>query len=106
MPSDRSSPPWDLPEPPGRNLGRILALEVELTAVIAEQKISLGSLLEVQPGSVLDFDKPVEALLDLRIHERSIAAGAAVLSGDRFGLRITQIRDLEARIRSLGPPGG
>ena len=102
--ADRSAPPWGLPpDPAGRNLTRILKLDVPLTVVIAEQSFPIARLLELQPGKVLEFDKPFDAPLELMIDDRRIATGQAVLVGDRFGLRIGNIRDKPARIKSLGP---
>ena len=108
MPIDwTAGPPWameDREKRRGPSLDRILALAVPLTVVIAEQRMPLGKLLDVQPGSVIEFDKPFDAPLELRIHDRGIAAGQAVLLADHLGLQITEISDRADRIKKLGPP--
>lgn len=103
MPSDRPSIPWDPFIPATRNLERILAIEVPLVVVIAEQRFPLGKLADARPGTVIEFEKPSDSALELMIADRPIAQGNAVLVGDRFGLQITEIQGVKERIQNLGP---
>ena len=51
----------------------------------------VGRVVEVAPGSILQFDKSCEDMLELSVGEHPIAAGEAIKVGDKFGLRVTSI---------------
>jgi flagellar motor switch protein FliN len=45
----------------------------------------------MSPGTILQFDKSCEEMLELAVGNHNIACGEAVKVGDKFGLRITSI---------------
>jgi len=83
---------------PGTSLDRLpaytrslLRVRVAVTATLASKKESLGEILKISPGAILQFEKSCEELLDLEIGGQKCAEGEAVKVGDKFGLRITSI---------------
>ena len=64
---------------------------VPVTVTLAEKRQPLGRVIELSPGSIIQFDKSCEEMLELSAAGRKIAAGEAVKVGDKFGLRITSI---------------
>jgi flagellar motor switch/type III secretory pathway protein FliN len=53
------------------------------------------------PGSIIQFDKSCEEMLELDAGGRRIAMGEAVKVGDKFGLRITSIILPDERFRPV-----
>jgi len=86
------APPRDAPaaEFPGYTRS-LLRIAVPVTVTLAEKRQPLGRVIELSPGSIIQFDKSCEEMLELSAAGRKIAAGEAVKVGDKFGLRITSI---------------
>ncbi len=86
-----------------REFRRILRISVPVIANLAERNLALKEVLGWTPGSIIEFDQPADADLDLVVGNRRIGIGQAVKVGENFGIRITEIGDLVDRIRALGP---
>ena len=86
-PGRRAATVDDLP-PYSRSLLRI---KVPVVVTLAEKRQSLGLIMELGPGSLIQFDKSCEEMLDLDVGGRPMAKGEAVKVGDKFGLRVHSI---------------
>jgi flagellar motor switch protein FliN/FliY len=53
-------------------------------------------------GYVIELDKLAGEPLDLYVNSRLIAKGEAVLVGDKFGIRLTDVVSTSDRIEKLG----
>lgn len=84
-----------------RAIEEVLSIEVPLAVVLAERSMSLGQVLALSAGSVVEFEKPVAAALDLYLGDRRVASGKAVRVGENFGLQVTQIVDPRAVVNGL-----
>ncbi len=60
-----------------------------MVVTLAQKRQRLSRIIEIGPGSILQFDKSCEEMLDLEVGNQAIACGEAVKVGDKFGLRIT-----------------
>jgi flagellar motor switch/type III secretory pathway protein FliN len=89
----------DLP-PYSRSL---LKIRVPLSVTLAEKKQPLGQVLEIGPGSILQFEKSCEEMLDLNVSNLPIARGEAVKVGDKFGLRVTSLILPSERFKAVQP---
>jgi flagellar motor switch/type III secretory pathway protein FliN len=94
-PSVRDLPPYS------RSL---LKIRVPLSVTLAEKKQPLGQILEIGPGSILQFEKSCEEMLDLNVSNLAIARGEAVKVGDKFGLRVTSLILPSERFKAVQPP--
>lgn len=83
-------------------LKRILRLQVPVIVKLAERKLSMSEVLRLGVGAIIEFSKSSEEPLELLINNKPIAIGETVKVGENFGLRITQIGDVKAVIRSMG----
>jgi flagellar motor switch protein FliN/FliY len=81
---------------------RILRVSVPVIVKLADKRLSLGEIIDVSPGSIIEFAKSAEQPLELLVNNQSIGRGIAVKVGEKFGLRIDQIVTREETIRSLG----
>ena len=84
------------------DLQRILSLAVPVMVNLAEQDMPVRKVLEFKPGSIIEFEQPFDADLALVVANRRIGMGQAVKVGENFGLRITQIGDIDETIQALG----
>jgi flagellar motor switch protein FliN/FliY len=83
-------------------VARILGLSVPVTATLAERDMTIESIMGISVGTIVEFDVPVDAELTLSVANHAIGKGQAVKTGENFGLRITQIDNLEHRIGAMG----
>jgi len=67
----------------------LLRIKVPVIVTLAEKRQELRRIVELGPGSIIQFDKSCEEMLELQIGSQSVACGEAVKVGDKFGLRIT-----------------
>lgn len=90
------------PETVSPDLARILDVRVPIIVKVAERNLSVGSVLKLNIGSILEFDRRADAELDLLVNNRVIGRGAPVKVGENFGLRLTVVGNLESTIQALG----
>lgn len=88
------------------NLDRIMALEIPIIVRLGERPMSLGEVVSMVPGMIIELPKNAEEELDLMVNNKPIGSGIAVKVGENFGIRISFIGDLATRIRALGPATG
>jgi flagellar motor switch protein FliN/FliY len=69
----------------------LLRIRVPVTVTLAATKQPVQRILELGPGTIIQFDKPCDEMLTLEVGNQSVAVGEAVKVGDKFGLRITSI---------------
>lgn len=84
----------------------LLRIRVPVVVTLAEKRQSLNRIMELGPGSIIQFEKSCEEMLDLDIGGRRVASGEAVKVGDKFGLRISGIVLPEERFNTLCKEGG
>ena len=103
MPVVSPRPRPSIPPPPAQSdLQRILRLHVPVIVKLGERKLLLSEVMRLGVGAIIEFFKSSEEPLELLINNKVIGVGEAVKVGENFGLRITQIGDVKAVIRSMG----
>lgn len=80
---------------------RILKIEAPVIVRLAEREMSMEEVLELNVGSIIQFEKPFDAELELMVTHRRVGYGHAVKVGENFGLRITRIGSLYDTIKAL-----
>jgi flagellar motor switch protein FliN/FliY len=88
-------------EPRQTELDRILRLQVPVIVKLAERRLAMSEVLRLGVGAIIEFSKANGEPLELLINNKAIGLGEAVKVGENFGLRITQIGDVKAVIRSM-----
>ncbi len=53
--------------------------------------MTIGEVLELGPGSVVQLDKMLGDPVEMMVKDRLIARGEVVVVDDKFGLRVTEI---------------
>jgi len=91
----------DAPEGLSTNLKRLENIEVQLTVEVGGTKISIGDLMKLNDGSVVELERLAGEHLDILVNGTLLARGEVVLVGERLGIRFTEIISPEKRARSL-----
>ena len=79
----------------------LLKVKIPVVAVLAHGKKPIKMILELGVGSVIQFDKSFDALLDLQVEKIAVGTGEAVKVGDKFGLRVHSIQLPKERFRPV-----
>ena len=91
----------DIQDGASPNLKRLENIEVQLTVEVGGTKISIGDLMKLNDGSVVELERLAGEHLDILVNGTLLARGEVVLVGERLGIRFTEIISPEKRARSL-----
>lgn len=84
------------------NLSRLLTLPVPVTVVLAERRMAVEAALQINIGTIIEFDVPFDSELTFTVANHPIGTGQAVKVGENFGIRITTLGNVRQRIDALG----
>lgn len=70
---------------------QVRGLRVPVIVRVAERTMTMSEIVKLAPGSILEFDRSIDAELDLMVNNRQIGMGEAIKVGEHFGLQITRI---------------
>lgn len=84
------------------DVSRLLTIEVPLIVQLGRRRMSVGEVMRLGAGAIIEFHKSADEELDLLVNNKSIGRGAAVKVGENFGIRITAIDPVRETIRKLG----
>ncbi|EKD34201.1 MAG: hypothetical protein ACD_75C02429G0008 [uncultured bacterium] len=91
------------PDPKGgRGLDFLYDIPLQISVEVGRSKVLLRDLLKMGEGYVIELDKLAGEPLDLYVNSRLIARGEAVMVGDKFGIRLTDVVSTSDRIENLG----
>ena len=79
----------------------VLRIRVPVAAVLARARRPIKAILELGIGSVIQFDKSCDELLELELDRTVIAFGEAVKVGDKFGVRLSSVILPKERFRQV-----
>ena len=86
----------------GRGLNFLYDIPLQVSVEVGRSKILLRDLLKMGEGYVIELDKLAGEPLDLYVNAKLIAKGEAVMVGDKFGIRLTDVVSTADRIENLG----
>jgi flagellar motor switch protein FliN/FliY len=80
----------------------VLKVKIPVAAVLTRAKKPIKTILELGVGSVIQFDKSCDELLEVEVGQTTtIATAEAVKVGDKFGFRINTVLLPEERFRKV-----
>ncbi|HEY5956135.1 MAG TPA: flagellar motor switch protein FliN [Polyangiaceae bacterium] len=80
-------------------LNFVMDVPVELTVELGRKNVRIGEVLRLGPGSVLELTKANGDPLDIFVNNRLIARGEAVVVGERYGVRLTEVMVNDSGLR-------
>ena len=84
------------------NLDLLLDVPLRIDVELGRVTMSIGQILALGPGSIVELDRLASEPVDLVVNDRLIAHGEVVLVDDNFGVRLTDIVSPAKRAVSLG----
>jgi flagellar motor switch protein FliN/FliY len=87
-------------------VARILDLPLVIHVELGHRRMRVTDLLQIGVGSVIDLDTAAGAPLGIYANNTLIAQGEAVVVGERYGVRVTEILTPTERVKKLGERGG
>ncbi len=76
-------------------------IELEATLRFGSREMTIGEVLDLGPGDVIELDRQADDVVDLLIGDKIIARGIAVLCNGRYGLRVTEVAELKMSLESV-----
>ena len=73
------------------NIDVILDVPVTLSLEVGRAQMSVGRLLRLGQGSIVELDRGAGEPLDVYVNGALIARGEIVVVNDRFGIRLTDV---------------
>src|SRR5690606_10927019 len=73
------------------SLGFVMDVPVRLTVEIGRKSMRIAELLRLGPGSVLELNKANGEPLELYANGRLVARDDAVVVGERYGVRLSEV---------------
>ncbi|MET0388837.1 MAG: flagellar motor switch protein FliN [Polyangiales bacterium] len=86
----------------GSPVDRILDLPLTIHVELGHRRMRVDDLLQVAVGSVIELDTAAGAPLGIYANQTLIAQGEAVVVGEHYGVRVTEILTPSERVRKLG----
>jgi flagellar motor switch protein FliN/FliY len=81
----------------------LLRIKVPVMVTLATKKQPVSKIVELLPGSIIQFNKSCEEMLELEVSGQPVALGECVKVGDKFGLRVTSLIMPGERFENVRP---
>jgi len=91
-PAPAPQPVARLAIPLGTASAILLDLELVLTAELVHTRMRLNQLLGLQPGAVLELDRPANEPVDIIINGHPMMKAKVVTMGENYGVQVTETR--------------
>lgn len=69
----------------------LMHVPVSVSVEVGRKRVTIGELLETQPGSVFKLERKVEEPLDILVNNSLVARGVVVMQEDKFGIQVTEV---------------
>ncbi len=82
----------------------LLDIPLQLSVELGRQRMTVAEILALGPGSVIELTKAAGESLDIYVNDMLVAKGGAVMVGERYGMRITEIKSAGERAAQFTNP--
>jgi flagellar motor switch protein FliN/FliY len=85
-----------------RKMDLLLDLQLPVSIELGRTNMLIRDILDLQRGSVVEFEKLASEPVDILINGKKMAEGEVVVIEKHFGIRITNLVEASERVRGLG----
>jgi flagellar motor switch protein FliN/FliY len=78
---------------------KLIDISVTLVTELGSTNISLRDFLKLQPGKVIDLQKPAGESVELYVNKKIVGKGEVMVYEENLAIRINEILDSEAIIQ-------
>jgi len=79
----------------------LLDLSLPVSIELGKTSMMIKDILELERGSIIEFDKMASEPVDILINGKKMAEGEVVVIDKHFGIRITSLTEPTDRLRTL-----
>ena len=83
-------------------MGLLLDLSLPVSIELGRTNLAIKDILDLQRGSVVEFEKLASEPVDLLINGRKMAEGEVVVIEKHFAIRVTSLVEASERVKNLG----
>ena len=84
-----------------QNMDFLLDIPLEITVELGKTQMTIGDLLKLSQGSVVELDRLTDQPLEIYVNRKLMAQGEVVVVNDKFGIRLINIISPGERVREL-----
>lgn len=84
------------------NLDNLLDISVDISVEIGRTKLTIGELLALSKGSIIELNRIAGESVDIYVNEKLLGKGEIVLVNERLGVRVMEILTPKERVQELG----
>jgi flagellar motor switch protein FliN/FliY len=85
-----------------KKLDLLMDLSLSVAIELGRTNLMIRDILDLQRGSVVEFEKLASEPVDVLINGKKMAEGEVVVIEKHFGIRITNLVDASERVKGLG----
>jgi flagellar motor switch protein FliN len=85
----------------GKGVELLLDVELEASLRFGSREMTLGELLALGPGDVVQLDRALGDPVDLIVGDKIVARGEVVLVSGNFGLEVTEVAEPRKSLESI-----
>ena len=79
----------------------LLDIPLDISVELGKTKITIGDLLKLSQGSVVELNKLTDEPLEIFVNKKLMAQGEVVVVNEKFGIRLTNIISPGDRVKEL-----
>jgi flagellar motor switch protein FliN/FliY len=84
-----------------QNMDFLLDVPLEVTVELGKAKLTIGELLRLSQGSVVELNKMTSQPLEIYANKKLMAEGEVVVVNQKFGIRLINIISPGDRVKNL-----
>jgi len=89
------------PEEDDSELQLLMDIELPISIELGRTQMMIKNILRLSPGAIVELDKLSGEPVDLYVNNKKFAEGEVVVVDENFGVRITEIEQVDERLRNL-----
>jgi flagellar motor switch protein FliN/FliY len=86
----------------GAGIDLLLDVSLEVSVELGRTRMTIGELLALRPGSVIELDKLAGEPADILVNGTRIARGEVVVVDEKFGVRVLEVVSPARRLATMG----
>jgi len=85
-----------------KKMDLLLDLSLPVSIELGRTNLAIRDILDLQRGSVVEFEKLASEPVDILINGRKMAEGEVVVIEKHFAIRVTSLVEASERVKNLG----
>jgi flagellar motor switch protein FliN len=83
------------------DLNSLLDVSVEISVEIGRTKMTIGELVSLSKGAIIELNKAAGEAVEIYVNERLLGKGEIIVVNERLGIRMLEIAAPKERVQKL-----